>query len=67
MLFSNFGESSVDLEVVLWPLVEQKNTFTAQVREAIYDILNANNIEIPFPQQDVNIRSIVNGNTPKQA
>ena len=67
VLFSNFGESSVDLEVVLWPLVEQKNTFTAQVREAIYDILNANNIEIPFPQQDVNIRSIVNGNTPKQA
>ena len=58
----NFGDSSVDLAVVIWPLVDQKTTFIAQIRETIYTTLNANNIEIPFPQQDVNIRSIANGN-----
>ena len=64
VLLSQFGDSSVDLDVILWPLVEKKVAFTAQVREAIYTTLNENGIEIPFPQRDVNIRSIVSENTP---
>ena len=54
--FSDFGESSVDLKVCIWMLVEQKLVFTGRVKEVIYNTLNQNNIEIPFPQRDVHIR-----------
>ncbi len=56
--FSDFGSSSVDLLLVAWVLVDQKIAFTAQAKEKIYQVLNENNIEIPFPQQDIYIRSI---------
>ena len=58
VVFADFGASSVDLKLVVWVLVDQKISFTAQAKEKIYQILNENNIEIPFPQQDVYIRSI---------
>ena len=58
ILFSDFGDNSVNLIVALWPLVEEKITFIAKVKETIYKTLNENGIEIPFPQQDVYIRSI---------
>lgn len=56
--FSDFGASSVDLFLVAWVLVDQKIKFTGQAKEKIYQVLNANGIEIPFPQQDIYIRSI---------
>ena len=56
--FSDFGSSSVDLLLVVWVLVDQRISFTAQAKETIYQVLNENNIEIPFPQQDIYIRSI---------
>ena len=54
--FSDFGESSVDLKVCIWMLVEQKIALTARVKEVIYNTLNQNGIEIPFPQRDVHIK-----------
>ena len=54
--FDNFGDSSVDLLVCIWMLVEEKIIFTARVKEVIYNTLNQNNIEIPFPQRDVHVR-----------
>ena len=54
--FSDFGSSSVDLKVCVWMLVEQKLALTARIKEVIYNTLNKNNIEIPFPQQDVHIK-----------
>lgn len=56
--FSDFGDNSVDLLLVVWVLVDQKISFTAQAKEKIYDVLNEHNIEIPFPQRDIYIRSI---------
>ena len=56
--FSGFGASSVDLDVVLWILVDQKPAFIAQVKEVVYETLNKNNIEIPFPQQDVYLHTM---------
>lgn len=56
--FSDFGASSVDLFLVAWVLVDQRISFTAKAKEKIYEVLNNNGIEIPFPQQDVYIRSI---------
>jgi len=58
--FSDFGASSIDLLLVVWVLVDQRITFTAQAKEKIYQVLNENHIEIPFPQQDIYIRSITN-------
>ena len=58
VLFDDFGDSSVDLFVVCWVLVEEKAAFVAKVKEVIYNTLNKNKIEIPFPQQDVYVRHL---------
>ena len=54
--FADFGDSSVDLKVMVWMLVEEKYALMARIKEAIYNTLNTNNIEIPFPQRDVHMR-----------
>lgn len=54
---NNFGDNSVDLSVIIWALVDQKGKFTSDAKEAIYDALNANNIEIPYPQRDIYIKN----------
>ncbi|MBR4136343.1 MAG: mechanosensitive ion channel [Bacteroidales bacterium] len=56
VVFDDFGESSVDLYVVCWVLVEEKAGVVAKIKEIIYNTLNKNHIEIPFPQQDIYIR-----------
>ena len=53
--FSDFGSSSIDLKVCVWMLVEEKLALTSRIKEIIYNTLNKNGIEIPFPQQDVHI------------
>jgi small-conductance mechanosensitive channel len=60
--FSDFGESSVDLKVCIWMLVEEKLAITSRVKEIIYNTLNKNNIEIPFPQRDLHIKQQVPSN-----
>ena len=56
VLFKDFGESSVDLEVVLWTPVKTRLADLARIKENIYDALNQGGIEIPFPQTDIHIR-----------
>lgn len=58
LVFDDFGDNSVNLFVTYWVLVEQKFIMTGRVKEAIYNTLNAHNIEIPFPQRDLHIRSL---------
>ena len=53
--FQEFGDSSVDLSVVQFVSVEEKFAYAARAKEAVYNALNANNIEIPFPQRDVHL------------
>ena len=53
--FADFGANSVDLKVFVWMLVEQRYALTARIKEAIYNTLNENNIQIPFPQRDIHI------------
>jgi len=55
VVFSDFGESSVDLFVCIWMLVEEKYALSGRVKETIYETLNRNHIEIPFPQRDLHI------------
>ena len=58
VVFNDFGDSSVDLFVVFWVLVEEKPGVIAKVKEVVYNTLNKNHIEIPFPQRDVYVRHI---------
>ena len=53
-----FGDSSVDLFVVLYTTVETHYTFPARALEAIYNAFYENGIEIPFPQRDVYIKKL---------
>ena len=53
--FEDFGDSSVNLSVKQYVLVAERNAYMAKAREVIYNALNANNIEIPFPQRDIHV------------
>ncbi|MBO6548925.1 MAG: mechanosensitive ion channel [Rhizobiales bacterium] len=55
-----FGDSSVNLEVRFWigdPQNGVKNV-ESQVNLKIWKLFQEHNIEIPFPQRDVNLRSV---------
>lgn len=54
-----FGESSIDLELWVWSKekLQRKAAFTSDLNFAIWEKFRANNIEIPFPQTDLHIRS----------
>lgn len=58
VVISDFGDNSVNLLVTFWVLVEEKVGFVSRVNEVIYNTLNENHIEIPFPQQDIYIRKV---------
>ena len=59
VLFQNFGESSVDLLVVVWVRVKSQVADIALIKENIYAVLNENGVEIPFPQSDIHIRTTI--------
>ena len=65
-LFRDFGDSSVNLNVVIWVKKKKKVKFIAHVKEVIYQTLQEHNIEIPFPQQDVYIKELPNNGTEKK-
>ena len=56
--FKDFGDNSVNLSVYQYITVEEHYTYPARAKELIYNALNANGIEIPFPQRDLYIKSI---------
>ena len=56
--FDSFGDNSVNLVVALYSTVETHYTFPSRAQEAIYNAFKENGIEIPFPQQDVYIKSV---------
>jgi small-conductance mechanosensitive channel len=54
-----FGESSIDLELWVWSKekLQRKAAFVSDLNFAIWEKFRANNVEIPFPQTDLHIRS----------
>ena len=56
--FEGFGDSSVDLTVLQKVTVDAYYTYGAKAKEIIYNTLNENNIEIPFPQRDLYIKEM---------
>ena len=56
--FQDFGDNSVNLQVVQFVSVEEKFIYASRAKEAIYNALNEHGIEIPFPQRDLYIKSM---------
>ena len=56
--FKDFGDNSVNLSVYQYITVDEHYTYPARAKELIYNALNANGIEIPFPQRDLYIKSM---------
>ena len=57
--FRLFGESSLDFELLGWiakPI--DRGRVTHELNCAVYKALNSNQIEIPFPQRDLHVRTI---------
>lgn len=55
VVFSNFGADSIDFKVLVWVPVMTRTYADGEIKEALYNCLNENNIEIPFPQRDIHI------------
>lgn len=51
------GDSSVNLKMFVWADAVKKSYVISDVLRTIYDTLNQNGIEIPFPQQDIHIKN----------
>ena len=52
----DFGDSSINLKVLVWVPVLSQNSADGCILECIYDTLNKHNIEIPYPQREISIR-----------
>ncbi len=56
--FEGFGESSLDFKIRFWVALDIGMTVKSEVAMNIYDALEEAGIDIPFPQQDVYIKSL---------
>jgi small-conductance mechanosensitive channel len=64
VFFSGLGESSLDFVLLFW--IGDYNfgrRIKSEILFTIFDVLKKNNIEIPFPQRDIHVKS-VNGILP---
>jgi small-conductance mechanosensitive channel len=54
-----FGDSSIDMQLWVWTRekLQRKNVLISDLNFAIWEKFRANNIEIPYPQTDLHIRS----------
>jgi len=59
ILMTGFGDSSVDFEVRCWIRDPEDGVtnFKSDIYKSIWRLFKENNIEIPFPQRDINFRN----------
>ncbi len=55
VVLREFGDSSVNLKLLVWVPVSTQYTNDGEILETVYNTLNKNNISIPFPQRDLHI------------
>ena len=56
VVMTEMAESSINFQLVVWVDAVKKIYVISDILNCIYDTLNANGIEIPFPQRDVHIK-----------
>ena len=55
VVFNSFGDSAVEVAVKQYVLVPERIGYIDRAKEIIYNALNENGIQIPFPQRDIHI------------
>lgn len=66
-IFTGFGDNSIDFKFLCWVDVTKQVAVESDIRECIYNVLNKNNIEIPYPQRDIYIKNMNALTTPQDA
>ncbi len=64
VIMTEMADSSVNFELLIWlagsDLIDKPKRTKSYFLTIIYNTLNKNSIEIPYPQQDLHIRSVSN-------
>ena len=55
VVLKSFDDSCITLKILVWVNVLTQYGDDGKIMECIYQTLNDNNIEIPFPERDVHI------------
>ena len=55
VVFAGFGDNSIDFKILSWVDSRKQIYAESDIMEAVYNALNDNHIEIPFPQRDIHI------------
>lgn len=58
VLFTEFGDNSINFKFICWVDVTKQVVTESQISECIYNTLNENDIEMPFPKRDVYIKEM---------
>ena len=58
VLFTEFGDNSINFKFICWVDVTKQVVTESQITECIYNTLNENDIEMPFPKRDVYIKEM---------
>ena len=56
--FQSFGESSLDWRLRLWVKMEDSPKVLSDLKRAVSEELEKAEIEVPFPQRDLHVRSV---------
>jgi small-conductance mechanosensitive channel len=57
-VITTMNDSSVDFKLFVWADAVMKGLVISDVTRCIYETLNENGIEIPFPQRDIYIKHV---------
>ncbi len=57
--FRQFGESSLDFDLLCWTstMLSKPGAFRSELNYLVHDALKKHDIQVPFPQRDIHIRS----------
>ena len=58
VVFTEFGDSSINFKLLCWVDAVHQIYVVSDIMNCIDDVLNANGIEIPFPQRDIHVKQM---------
>lgn len=60
VLVNDFGESAINFRLLFWCHIDTWVNIKSDILMKVHKLFAANNIEIPFPQRDLNIKGVDN-------